>query len=144
MTALAGLTAAGQVKSPNGKLTAEANGQKLELSFDKRHVMEIDKILAEGASLKFLRPVKANYRMLAGKRLHCTNEANEYEALAGEGARLVLRLYNNGIAFRYEYDGLQAGQVPKEQTAYCIPEGTRRWIQQWTDAYEVFFPLSTT
>ena len=144
MIPLAGLTAAGQVKSPNGKLTAEANGQKLELSFDKRHVMEIDKILAEGASLKFLRPVKANYRMLAGKRLHCTNEANEYEALAGEGARLVLRLYNNGIAFRYEYDGLQAGQVPKEQTAYRIPEGTRRWIQQWTDAYEGFFPLSTT
>nr|MCR4853030.1 glycoside hydrolase family 97 protein [Prevotella sp.] len=29
-------------------------------------------------------------------------------------------------------------------TTYLIPEGTRRWMQQWADSYEGFFPLSTT
>jgi hypothetical protein len=31
-----------------------------------------------------------------------------------------------------------------DPTIFRIPEGTRRWMQQWTDAYEGFFPLSTT
>jgi Glycoside hydrolase 97. len=31
-----------------------------------------------------------------------------------------------------------------EPTAYVIPEGTKRWMQQWTDSYEGFFPMSTT
>jgi hypothetical protein len=88
--------------------------------------------------------VTDDYRMLSGKRLHCTNEAREYEAKLGDNLRLVLRLYNNGIAFRYELSGLRNQVLPKEQTTYLISEGTKRWMQQWTDSYESFFPLTTT
>ena len=82
--------------------------------------------------------------MLSGKRLHCTNQAREYEAKLGENLRLVMRLYNDGVAFRYELSGLRNEVLPKEQTTYYIPEGTKRWMQQWTEAYESFFPLTTT
>ena len=79
--------------------------------------------------------------MLTGKRLVCNNEGNEYVATLGEGVKMVLRLYNDGIAFRYDYPEAWTGSDP---TVFRIPEGTRRWMQQWTDAYEGFFPLSTT
>lgn len=96
-------------------------------------------MLNTGASLTFVRKVKADYQMLAGKRLHCTNEANEYRS-----GNLVLRMYNDGVAFRYEYSNLQNSKVPEEHTTYIIPEGTKRWMQQWSDGYEGFFPMSTT
>ena len=83
--------------------------------------------------------IKADYQMLIGKRLHCTNEANEYRM-----GNLVMRLYNDGLAFRYEYKGLQHVKAPAEQTAYIIPEGIKRWMLQWSDGYEGFYPMSTT
>ena len=79
--------------------------------------------------------------MLTGKRLACSNEANEYVTTLGEGIKMVLRLYNDGIAFRYDYPEAWTGSDP---TVFRIPEGTRRWMEQWTDSYEGFFPLSTT
>ena len=128
--------------SPNGKLSAKVIEQKLVLSYDNQHVLDLDNI--PFSDLKYVKKVKTKYRMLEGKRLRCTNKANEYEAPIGENAKVVMRLYNDGIAFRYEYTGLKESSVPKEQTAYIIPEGTKRWMQQWSDGYEDFFPLSTT
>ena len=132
--------AVAQQDSPNGRLSAKADGHRLTICYQQQPVLEME--TSEDASLlaksKAVR-ITADYQMLAGKRLHCTNEANEYRAGA-----LVLRLYNDGIAFRYEYKGLKNEQVPAEQTAYRIPEGVRRWMQQWSDGYEGFFPMSTT
>ena len=140
MTLVLSLTAwqavAAKVSSPNGKLTAVTNGKTLTVSYKNKLVLEVTDVVAEGQSLTFVRPIKDDYQMLAGKRLHCTNEANEYRC-----GNLVLRMYNDGIAFRAE------GQHPTPNTqhpAYRIPEGTRRWMQQWCDSYEGFFPLSTT
>ena len=42
---------------------------------------------------------------------------------------------NDGIAFR---------SASSSSTVYRIPEGMTRWMQQWTEAYEGFFPMSTT
>ena len=128
--------------SPNGKLSAKVIEQKLVLSYENQHVLDLDNI--PFSNLKYVKKIKAKYRMLEGKRLRCTNKANEYEAPIGENAKVVMRLYNDGIAFRYEYTCLNESSVPKEQTAYIIPEGTKRWMQQWSDGYEDFFPLSTT
>lgn len=129
-----------QVHSPNGNLSVKAQGKNLVVYCQDRQVVEIETAV-ETASLAQAQPksVKADYTMIAGKRLHCTNEANEYRV-----GSLVLRLYNDGVAFRYEYTGLEGDLLPQEQTVYLIPEGMRRWMQQWTDSYENFFPLSTT
>ena len=127
---------AGGVTSPNGKLTAIANGKVLTVSYKKKQVLEINDLLPADQSFTFVRKVHDDYQMLSGKRLHCTNEANEYRC-----GSLVLRMYNDGIAFRTENQQQAANsQLP----AYRISEGTRRWMQQWCDSYEGFFPMTTT
>ena len=133
------LLAVAKVTSPNGKLTAVTNGTTLTVNYNNKQVIQVADVLNSGASLTFVRKVKADYQMLAGKRLHCTNEANEYRS-----GNLVLRMYNDGVAFRYEYTGLQNQKHPEETEAYIIPEGTKRWMQQWSDGYEGFFPMTTT
>ena len=133
-----------EAKSPNGKLTAKTIGNKLIISYEKKQVLELADIPFE--KLDFVRKVEDDYRMLEGKRLHCTNKANEYSSPLRNFAvsKIVMRLYNDGIAFRYEYSYLRDNKVPSEDTNYIIPEGTKRWMQQWSDGYEGFFPMTTT
>lgn len=131
-----------KVASPNGKLSAKINGKSLIINYDKQKVIELADISFD--KLRFTRQVKDDYQMLEGKRLHCTNEANEYQAPIGSNAKIVIRLYNDGIAFRYEYIKLENQKQPEEHTVYLIPEGTKRWFMQWTEAYEGFFPQTTT
>ena len=133
-----------EVASPNGKLSAKNVGNKFVICYEKQKVLELADV--PFGKLKFVRKVKADYQMLEGKRLHCTNRANEYSApLNGNAAaKVVMRLYNDGVAFRYEYSNLQNSKAPAEQTAYIIPEGTKRWMLQWSDGYEGFYPMSTT
>ena len=127
-------------QSPNGKLTVEPRLQKLVVSYQQQPVIEVETGI-ETAALKKSKPkrISADYQMIAGKKSHCTNEANEYRCGA-----LVVRIYNDGIALRYEYQGLKDAKQPEELTAYRIPEGTRRWMQQWAESYEGFFPFNTT
>ena len=131
-----------KITSPNGNLSAKIIDKKLVINYKKQQVLELANI--EYANLKFAQKVKDDYLMLEGKRLYCTNKANEYQASIGPNAKIVMRFYNDGIAFRYEYTNLQNSKVPAEQTAYIIPEGTKRWMQQWSDGYEGFFPMTTT
>ena len=126
------LAVAKVTSSPNGKLTAVSNGKVLTVSYKKQQVLQVEDACAEGQSLAFVRKVKDDYQMLSGKRSRCVNEANEYRC-----GNMLLRMYNDGIAFRYEGS-------KQSQPAYRIPEGTRRWMQQWCDSYEGFFPLATT
>lgn len=129
-----------EMVSPNGKLKAlpEANGCKV--FYQGQQVLDIK--MSDGShqmeDVKVSKPrrIKDDYQMLTGKRLHCTNEAYEYKLANGQQTT-VMRVYNDGIAFRYEsLDG-------KEETAYIIPSGTKRWLQKWSDGYEGFYPLTT-
>ena len=138
------LAVAGKVASPNGKLTAVTNGTTLTVSYQRQQVLDVTDVIPDGQSLAFVRKVKDDYQMLSGKRSHCTNEANEYRC-----GDMLLRMYNDGIAFRYANPQPPSPitQHPSPNTqhpAYRIPEGTRRWMQQWCDSYEGFFPLETT
>ena len=119
------------IESPNGRITIQVKGKGLTVCWQQQPVLDIPTISDDALSLKRVRRVTDDYTMLTGKRRHCTNKANEYRS--GE---LTLRVYNDGIAFRY------ANKTGN--TVYSIPEGTRRWMQQWCDSYEGFFPLTTT
>ena len=130
------------VTSPNGKLSVTTADNKLVISYDKHKALELADI--PFSKLELANKVKTDYKMLEGKRLHCTNEANEYQASIGKDAKIVMRLYNDGIAFRYEYSNLQNQKHPEEKTVYMIPEGTKRWFMQWAESYEGFFPQNTT
>ena len=134
-------TSAQQMSSPNGRISAQAEGKTLVISYEGKKALQMEELPFASTDFSFVRNVKEYYRMLTGKRLVCSNEGKEYVATLGEGVKMVLRLYNDGIAFRYDYPEAWTGSDP---TVFRIPEGTRRWMQQWTDSYEGFFPLSTT
>lgn len=139
---LSGITSsAHKMTSPNGRITVAHKGSVLIVSYEGQQALQLEELSIVGGGFTFVRSVKEDYHMLMGKRLHCTNEANEYMAGIGEDCKIILRLYNDGIALRYDYPKGWSGSDP---TVICIPEGTRRWMQQWTDSYEGFFPLSTT
>ena len=122
-----------QASSPNGKITLEWQGERCTVSFQHRKVLELAfPVKATPQQLKQSKRVKADYQMVSGKRLHCTNEANEYRV-----GNMTLRLYNDGLAYRFE-------SPTKEQGAYVIPVGMKRWMMQWTDGAEGFYPLTTT
>ena len=138
--------------SPNGKLSLLSGDSSLTVCYGQQPVLELPAIGFASASVptkwKQHGRVKADYQMLSGKRHHCTNEANEYVATLAKGLSLVVRLYNDGLAFRYEMSGSRRHQQDAtpmtELTTFRIPEGTKRWMQQWTDSYEGFFPLTTS
>ena len=100
------LTAAQNATSPDGRLTAVVEGNSLHVSYKGQQVLHMN--LSTEGHLQYSRKVTADYQMLTGKRLHCQNEANEYEI-----GKAVLRMYNDGIALR------------NTDVAYHIPEGTR-------------------
>ena len=143
---------AAKAVSPNGKLSLTVVDGQYIVSYQGQQVLTLSaKDMSGGEACDFksprlVRKLSTSYSMLQGKRLQCSNEANEYicQSRTGKDAQLVLRIYNDGLAFRYEYKNLKDQKPFEEQTVYRIPEGTRRWMQQWTDAYESFFPLDTT
>jgi beta-glucosidase len=132
---LLSLTAtARSAQSPNGRIKVELKNGRYVVTCQQQTVLSFS--AGNGTPIKGSpRHIKTDYTMLSGKRLVCTNEANEYRC-----GNLLLRLYNDGIAFRTE--GLSS--LRDEQTVYHIADGTRRWIQKWVDSYEGFFPLTTT
>jgi hypothetical protein len=116
--------------SPNGRLSVRQTQGRFVVSYKTKPVLEFT---VDGAASipPESRHLTADYTMLAGKRSHCTNEANEYQC-----GSLTLRVYNDGIALRTASCA--------DTVAYRIAEGTRRWMQQWTDSYEGFYPLETS
>ncbi len=130
------------VTSPNGKIKVVTKNQTLIVNYQGKETLKMN-IAEGGKTLKwtFSKSIKDDYRMLTGKRLHCTNEANEY---LSDG--MVLRVYNDGIAIRTSSLSPHNSSLftLHSSLSYCIPEGTKRWMQQWTDSYEGFFPLATT
>ena len=130
-----------QIASPNGRISAQTEGGRLVVTYEGKQALLLEDLPFTNQAFTFVRDVRDDYQMLTGKRLVCSNEAKEYTAPLEGGTTMVLRLYNDGIAFRYDHTGMWKGDDP---TIFRIPEGTRRWMQQWTDAYEGFFPLSTT
>ena len=126
---------AAPITSPNGKISVTLDGVSLKVCYKGQQALDIVEagITAPVAPV-FTQHIKADYQMLAGKRRHCVNEANEYRI-----GTTILRVYNDGIALR------TSSVIPQpSDIVYRIPEGTRRWMQQWCDSYEGFFPLSTT
>ncbi|MBQ7495158.1 MAG: glycoside hydrolase family 97 protein [Bacteroidaceae bacterium] len=143
--------------SPDGKLVLELTDGQFRLSHTQQTVLEMPAVgvttTTRGGNLQFQKArknkaVKVNYQMLSGKRRHCLNQANEYTFIykdaAGKPVHLVARLFNDGLAFRYELSDLQDERLVSEQTTFRIAEGTRRWFQHWTDGYEDFFPPNTS
>ena len=115
MAFLCGVTVyASPMTSPNGKLTMDIKDGQFVISYQGQQVLKmLDAEAAQPLKAMKAKKVKADYTMIEGKRSHCTNVANEYRVGA-----MTLRLYNDGLAYRYE-------SPVKEQAAYVIPVGMK-------------------
>lgn len=97
-------------------------------------------------NLKFLKagkPILINeeYTALHGKKSLCKNSANEvvvsFENASKAKLNIVIRAYNDGIAFRYEFPEKKGSFVVKDElTSYTIPQETTRWMEKWNPANE--------
>jgi alpha-glucosidase len=96
--------------------------------------------------LKFVKagkPVLVNekYTALHGKKSECSNSANEviisFENPSKAKLNVIIRAYNDGIAFRYEFPEKQGSFMVKDElTSYTIPKQTMRWMEKWNAANE--------
>ncbi len=87
------------------------------------------------------RLISSNYSTLHGKRSRCTNSANEITVVFQNpwSAKLnvIIRAYNDGIAFRYEFPEKDGKYVVKDElTSYFIPDSTKRWLEKYNPANE--------
>ncbi len=144
------------LKSPAGSLALGVEGQTISVTYKGADVFsEIHLgLIAENAdydqdlalkSVSKVSRISEDYQMLTGKRSHCTNQANErtltYVNPKGEELKVIVRLYNDGLAFRYV---VPAGtKVTEDRTAYLVKDGVKRWFSSLHSDYENNFPLAT-
>lgn len=94
--------------------------------------------------------VKQKYEMICGKQKMCNNFGTEkvfkYANSNSQPLNITFRVYNNGVAFRYEFQEKSDSlvNVIDESTTYVFSSGTNRWLQAYTESYEDFYPFSTT
>lgn len=100
--------------------------------------------------LKVGKPLFINeeYTALHGKRSLCTNQANEitinFENPSKAKLNLIVRAYNDGVVFRYEFPEKGGTFVIKDEfTAYTVPENTKRWLEKWNPANEGLYSALT-
>lgn len=91
--------------------------------------------------------INDDYTMLTGKRRHCTNSATErtfsFTDREGRTQNLVVRAYNDGVAFRFVLaKGYEECSSLCEQTTYKFNADAKRWLQRFDVSYEQFFPLN--
>ena len=96
--------------------------------------------------LKFLKAgkpllINEQYTALHGKKSVCKNSANEvvvsFENPSKAKLNIIIRAYNDGIAFRYEFPEKAGTFVMKDElTSYAIAKETSRWMERWNPANE--------
>jgi len=93
--------------------------------------------------IKAEKPVQIDeqYTVLHGKRSHCHNKATEvtvwFENQERSKMELIIRAYEDGLAFRYRFpEGKDSLVVKEEMTAYTIPPDAKRWLEKWNTANE--------
>lgn len=80
--------------------------------------------------------IKDEYTMLHGKRSERSNSANEvvcyFENPSKAKMNLIVRAYNDGVAFRYEFPEKEGTFIVNDElTAYSISDNTKRWMQKY-------------
>lgn len=134
--------------SENGKWSLKVNYRNDGKITEVISAIDLGLILSEGLSftdLKFLKAskpllIKENYVMPHGKSSQRQNTGNEviftFENKERKKLDVIVRVYNDGIAFRYAISGKGNFTVQDELTSYSIDQETTRWTQKWNPANE--------
>lgn len=116
--------------SPDGKISADVEagtGIVIKYKADGRYIRLLTLLADSVASVDTSGPFTVDYTMVTGKRRHCDNRYNQADFRCAEGKVLSMRLYNDGVAWKY------CG----ESTIRVHPE--HWWLQKWVDCYEGYF-----
>jgi hypothetical protein len=121
----------------NGKTCTAISKIALGLSRADQDFSKELKLLKSGKPLL----INERYTALHGKRSQCGNLANEtvisFENPSKAKLNLIIRAYNDGVAFRYEFPERDGSFVVKEElTSYTIPPKAKRWMEKWDLANE--------
>lgn len=156
---LSGFSQKATVNSPNERIVVKIFGDQgdnsgswhLQINYsDNEKVSEVIPKINLGISredqdfskeLKLLKTgkevlVKDEYTMLHGKRSQRSNLANEvifyFENPSKAKMNLIVRAYNDGVAFRYEFPENEGTYVINDElTSYSIPDSTTRWLEEF-------------
>src|SRR5674476_887162 len=87
------------------------------------------------------RLITEQYTALLGKRANRSNSANEtvvsFENQGKAKLNLIIRAYNDGVAFSYEFPEKEGSFTVKDEfTSYDIPPSAKRWLEKWNTANE--------
>lgn len=157
------------VSSPNSKInvalfcqqTGDAGNWYLQVNYASNNkasevIPRIDLGLSRSDQdfsneLKFLKAgkptlVNEQYTAVHGKRSSCSNSANEvvvnFENPGKAKMNLIIRTYNDGVAFRYEFPEKEGTfKVKDELTAYSVPDSTKRWLEKFNPANEGLYSM---
>ena len=140
-----------KLKSPDGHVIAkiiqkdEQLTLKVFLRNSKAAQWEIGGIAFSNEEYNFTGTIKQTditfakidetYSLTTGKTSTSHNQANEitihYVNDYGKTMYLLVRAYNDGVAFRYAFDNDQPMQVKEEHTVLTIPERSNVWAMEY-------------
>ncbi len=85
------------------------------------------------------RLIDEGFPMPVGKRSQCINKANELtlEFLndAGGNLSLILRAYDDGVAYRYCIHGMGEDTVVSEASSFRVPAASQGWFARYANTY---------
>jgi alpha-glucosidase len=158
------------VQSPNKKISVDlvnqqnANSGEWSLKVSHTPAAKASEILPkvnlglirsdqDFSNLTFIsagKPVVINekYNVIHGKKSVATNTASEVTVyFQNEGKsklNVIIRAYNDGFTFRYEFPDKQGSFVLKDElTTYTIPATTTRWLEKWNTANEGLYAATS-
>ena len=148
-----------KVVSPDGALTATVvrENDQLVLSVSL-HGLETARWLISGVAFvdekydftgELMRKgvafavIDETYTLPTGKVSLYHNKANEmtvsYANSNGHTMQLLVRAYNDGIAFRYAFENDETMQVKEENTTLVIPETSNVWAMEYRNDAEGYY-----
>ncbi|KAF2515028.1 glycoside hydrolase family 97 protein [Flavobacterium zhairuonense] len=94
------------------------------------------------------KPIIDRYELPFGKKSVRENSANEitvsFENPSKAKLNIIIRAYNDGVTFRYEFPEKQGSYIINEEfTAYQIPKENKRWLEKWNPANEGLYASSS-
>jgi hypothetical protein len=126
----------------NDKISVAIPRIKLGLSRSDQEFSKDLKFLKSGKPLS----ITEQYTALHGKRASCSNSASEtvvyFENPGKAKLNLIIRAYNDGVAFSYEFPEKEGSFTVKDElTSYDIPPSAKRWLEKWNTANEGLYSV---
>lgn len=91
---------------------------------------------------------KDEYTLISGKNLSVSDEYNQisFDLANGDGKiTIILRAYNDGVAYRYAVDEetAETGKITEETGEFILPDDTVFWAGEPSDTYEGSYSKKT-